>query len=647
MSKFQLFVSCKSKSYIPEFDYIKSIQTGASLTKKFNTDYHDDFGHNISEKNESYCELTAQYWVWQNINLDYYGFMHNRRYFSFGEKLDTDIYGNIHFNHIDSEALGKLGYYDSNRIRKMVEDNDIITLEPVDLSKIPFPNNIKEKSIYTHYSSAPQHDSNDLDVLVKIIETMYPDYLEDAQKYLSSHFGYFLNMFIMKRELFHEFCQWEFSILETFEKEYFIEANTSNYERRKIGFLAERLFGIYLTHLKRTQSDLRITYLQNCFFNSTDNPYPVPIGKETVSVVYVSSDEYTPLLSVSIQSLVSNISEKFDYEVIILSNGITQNNRSVLESIVLSYQSVRIRFIEIKLDLYHFSRLNTKFHITVSSYARFLIFKYLINYEKLVYLDSDTIINKDIAELYHIKLSDDYYFAGVRDSVVAGWYKQSNHEIKKNIDEVLQLIDPFSYFNSGVLVMNVKELLRNYTFDSILEIANSREWLWMDQDILNFISKGRVKLLSSNWNVMIHTGERNTYPENTAPFWILNEYNNAIKDPYILHFAGKTSPCYVNQQVLGSWIFWKYARLSPFYEHLQAELNQANLKGYQTFGPHEKYSFIHRLLRFVFRVFKKLVKVMIMLLVGRNEKLKMKITRIYNEMYTKYYDSIYNLLNRK
>ena len=82
MSKFQLFVSCKNKSYIPEFEYIKSIQTGASLTKKFNTDYHDDFGHNISDKNESYCELTAQYWVWKNINLDYYGFMHNRRYFS-------------------------------------------------------------------------------------------------------------------------------------------------------------------------------------------------------------------------------------------------------------------------------------------------------------------------------------------------------------------------------------------------------------------------------------------------------------------------------------------------------------------------------------------------------------------------------------
>ncbi|MDR0643885.1 MAG: DUF4422 domain-containing protein, partial [Treponema sp.] len=40
----------------------------------------DDTGDNISEKRLSYCELTVQYWAWKNVEADYYGLCHYRRY---------------------------------------------------------------------------------------------------------------------------------------------------------------------------------------------------------------------------------------------------------------------------------------------------------------------------------------------------------------------------------------------------------------------------------------------------------------------------------------------------------------------------------------------------------------------------------------
>ena len=82
MAKIQLFVCCHQPSFVPEHPLLVPIQVGAALAEeRFPGFLQDDVGaDNLSAKNRSYCELTAQYWAWKHAEADFYGFFHYRRY---------------------------------------------------------------------------------------------------------------------------------------------------------------------------------------------------------------------------------------------------------------------------------------------------------------------------------------------------------------------------------------------------------------------------------------------------------------------------------------------------------------------------------------------------------------------------------------
>ena len=258
MDKINILISCHKPSKTMNNKYVKPIQVGTELAKnKIEGCLYDNEGENISHKNKRYCELTAQYWAWKNIDSEYYGFFHYRRYLSFANKKFFKMpFVDVKMDKVTDENLKKFGLTEEN-IENFVYKYDVIV-----------PKRSYCVNNYYHYKTANGHHIRDLDFCLDVIKKDYPEMAKSAKKYMRSGFAYFCNMFVMKKEIFNNYCNWLFDILEKHEKEYpCLDYNTREY--RVSGFLAERLCGIYITWLKQNKN-LKIKEVQRIKIKDTN-----------------------------------------------------------------------------------------------------------------------------------------------------------------------------------------------------------------------------------------------------------------------------------------------------------------------------------------------------------------------------------------
>ena len=231
---FDIRVCYHKKFDVIENSIMKPLQVGAKLSEIDLNFQRDDSGENISEKNPYYCELTALYWLWKNSNADYKGLVHYRRFFDFGN-------GNVRWiGKIPSDYTQKFCMSQSN-VSCLLENYDII---------LPMKRFSQYKSNYDQYKK--KHVISDLDKVLSLIKNKYPQMSEIAENTMKkTNVMYLYNMFVTKREIFDEYSEWLFDILSDLEMEIQTEVETRNdYQKRVYGFLAERLFTIYVEYMK-------------------------------------------------------------------------------------------------------------------------------------------------------------------------------------------------------------------------------------------------------------------------------------------------------------------------------------------------------------------------------------------------------------
>lgn len=242
--KYKIYVCYHKKAKIFKNDIFQPIHCGTDLSNiSIPNTIKDNEGENISKKNKNYCELTALYWIWKNVkDVDYIGLAHYRRLF--------DLLGK--YNSIEYDKDIKYSKNELEKMKLFIDKFDII-----------LPTQISFKNDYTikeQYSKS--HNGSDLNVIAKIIKDLYPNYLESYYECLNQRKGSYYNMFIMKKDICLEYCEWLFNILFQANKE--IKIPNDTYQARIFGFLSERLLNVFVHHKMKNDPNINI-----CFSNVT------------------------------------------------------------------------------------------------------------------------------------------------------------------------------------------------------------------------------------------------------------------------------------------------------------------------------------------------------------------------------------------
>ena len=303
-------------------------------------------------------------------------------------------------------------------------------------------------------------------------------------------------------------------------------------------------------------------------FDILDGPIP-PIRDEAVTICFSSSNEYAPFLCITISSIIHNASPNNYYDIVILTTDMSENNKGIIARFVGQYSNFSVRFMNIK----RFVEDKTFFtwaHFTAFTYYRLLIPDLFCNYEKVIYLDSDIVINVDIAKLFHDDV-EGYLLAAVQDSHVMGRINPK-HPSYSESDYYLDVLkaDVYGYFQAGVMLINIREFARRFAPGELIEKAGQSHYRWLDQDLLNVECQGHVKRLKNNWNVMIVNNPQKIDEEYLSEE-DYNAYMAARRDPWVIHYVGRSIPCYNPSADMYSY-YWPYARNTPYYELLISKM---------------------------------------------------------------------------
>lgn len=228
----KILVCCHKQDIMVTQDPYMPIHVGKELHKEICLGItEDNTGINISEKNQSYCELTGLYWAWKNLkNVDIIGLCHYRRYFDFHNQCKP-IFPYTQFS---SSQIQDIDLSIPDSIIEKVKQGFVVA---------PRPKSYR-MALYADY--CVNHISDDFFKLKDIFSTESQEYKDAFTKvmYNNNQLIHY-NMFIMKWEDFDRYCTWMFGILEKVEKVVDISSYTP-LQKRIFGYMSERLFNIYL-----------------------------------------------------------------------------------------------------------------------------------------------------------------------------------------------------------------------------------------------------------------------------------------------------------------------------------------------------------------------------------------------------------------
>ncbi len=266
--------------------------------------------------------------------------------------------------------------------------------------------------------------------------------------------------------------------------------------------------------------------------------------KNIIPLVFAVDDNYVPFLTVALSSIKANACQGNFYKVYVLNTKIKQEDKDNLFKFNGDNMSVELVDVCARMDKISSDKIHLRDYYTQAIYYRIFIPALFPEYEKILYVDCDVVLLEDIANYYNTEINDNIFIAVHEETMtvmdVFGRYSEGFLGVKRE-----------DYFNSGLLLINVKEYLKNSIEEKFIDFMHSYKFeVAPDQDYLNVLTNGRVGYQSIGWN--------------KTPFPHIDFPENQLK---LIHYKLDFKPWHY-QGVKYEEYFWKYAKDTPYYDSL-------------------------------------------------------------------------------
>ena len=285
------------------------------------------------------------------------------------------------------------------------------------------------------------------------------------------------------------------------------------------------------------------------------------------AICLVINEPFALFASVTLQSIIEFSSDKETYDIFIC----TDKDLSIVTADLLKKQfagkvNFSIRFITLS-DFFDNQEWNNKSLVYPPIvFGRLFLPFILDNYERIIYLDSDIILNTDISAIYTVDLGENCIGA-VNDLVMLAWLRDKNNFAYNELINKVKILDTSNYVNSGFLIFNVQKYIDFITPEKILSFEKNHYLKWPDQDLINIVFHDKIFFLGQDFNVLVALRDDKTSVESTNDKELIEKYNNSFKNPKVIHFLA-CSFLAVKYPVQFFDKYWYIARKSPFYETL-------------------------------------------------------------------------------
>lgn len=275
----------------------------------------------------------------------------------------------------------------------------------------------------------------------------------------------------------------------------------------------------------------------------------------TINVAYSCNEAYIHHTGISVLSLLENNKHIPHITIFIIQKEVKEESIKLLTQIVEQYgRQIRIiSFDDLCFDL----KINSLGRHIETIYAK-LFFTRIKNIDKIIYLDSDTIINGSLTDLWRLNI-DDYMVAGVETYTV-------------DIKEKLGLLPEDKFINDGMALLNLKKMRSNGIEQKFLDFISKHSGNppLLSEGTINETCRGSILSIHPKYNLLsglIMYKDRRYYEnKNLINYYSTEEIREAIENPIIIHFlsAFYNRPWDINctHPLLERYLFYK--SISPW-----------------------------------------------------------------------------------